>query len=59
MTYSFSTTIVTRTNEVTYTNTMYVHIHDTHMYTYIRKYRARKSFYDKVISLKHIKQEFL
>ena len=31
-------------NENTYTHTMYVHIYDTHMYTHIRKYRARNSF---------------
>ena len=31
---------------------MCVKIHDTHMYTHIlSKYRARKRFYDKVISL--------
>ena len=33
-----------KNHETTYTHTMYVIIHYTHMYTHIRKYRARMSF---------------
>ena len=65
MTWSLSIPIIIRKNETKYTHTMYVHIHDTNMYTQIFKYRSRKyfmtnellfniqnkSFYDRVISI--------
>ena len=58
MTWSWWIPIITRKTETTYTHTMYVHIHDTDMYTHIRKYRARKNFYDEAIPPCYTKQEF-
>ena len=44
MMWSFSIQQLQVKHETTYTHTIYVHIYDTHMYTHIRKCRARKSF---------------
>ena len=44
MTWSFSIQKSQGKYETTYTHTMYVQMYGTHMYTHVRKYKARKSF---------------